>query len=65
MSTVPKHSSQPFSQRGETDADGWERRERLNKSEAEMLLDWLESHGYSQREVLYVEGNGFTVRWRR
>jgi hypothetical protein len=65
MSSVPKNLLQPFSHRGETDADGWERRERLTKSEAEMLLDWLESHGYSQREVSYAEGNGFTVRWRR
>jgi hypothetical protein len=65
MSSVPQNLSQPSAQHSETDADGWERRERLNKSEAEMLLDWLESHGYSQSEVSYTEGNGFTVRWRR
>lgn len=65
MSASPNDSSQPISQRGEPDGDGWERWERLNKSEAEMLLDWLESHGYSQREVTSSEDGGFTVRWRR
>jgi hypothetical protein len=65
MGASPNDSPQPISKRGELDADGWERWERLNKSEAEMLLDWLESHGYSQREVVYTEDCGFTVRWRR
>jgi len=37
----------------------------LDKTEAERLLDWLEVHGYSQREVAYVEAHGFTVRWRK
>jgi hypothetical protein len=65
MSSVPKDSSQPLPEHHGTDAEGWERWERLSKSQAEMLLDWLESNGYSQREVFYAEGNGFTVRWRR
>jgi hypothetical protein len=48
-----------------TDAEGWTRRERLTKSDAERLLDWLEANGYTQREVTYTENVGFTVRWRR
>jgi hypothetical protein len=47
------------------DANRWERRERLNKSEAERLLDWLEANGYSQREVSLGKDGSFTVRWRR
>jgi len=35
----------------------------LTEREAEELLDWLEAHGYSRREVSYTEGQGFTVRW--
>jgi hypothetical protein len=63
MSSVRKDMAQPIPERH--DADGWERRERLNHSEAEMLLDWLEANGYSQREVSQAEDSGFTVRWRR
>jgi DNA-binding response OmpR family regulator len=36
----------------------------LSKTEAEDLLDWLENHGYSGREVDYQEGKGFVVRWQ-
>jgi hypothetical protein len=66
MNPLRKDSSRPAVERSEKDADdGWERRERLNKSEAERLLDWLEANGYSKREVSYAEDSGFTVRWRR
>lgn len=65
MCVVRKDSPQPTTQSSGTDADGWERRERLNKSEAEKLLDWLEANGYSQREVAVAEDGSFTVRWRR
>jgi len=47
------------------DANRWQCRERLNKSEAERLLDWLEANGYSQREVSLAKDGSFTVRWRR
>jgi hypothetical protein len=65
MCSLREDSPQPIPQGSGTDAEGWERRERLNKSEAEMLLDWLEANGYSQREVSYAKDSGFTVRWRR
>jgi hypothetical protein len=51
--------------RSTKDAEGWNRCEGLNKTVAERLLDWLEVNGYDQREVTYVEQQGFTVRWRR
>ncbi|MGH7174654.1 MAG: hypothetical protein ACRELG_30685 [Gemmataceae bacterium] len=65
MSWFRKDASSPIRQLHQTDADGWERCERLNKSEAEILLDWLEANGYSQQEVTLAEDGGFTVRWRR
>ncbi len=65
MAPRRKDLFQPILERSQTDADGWSRCPHLNKSEAEMLLDWLEANGYSEREVSHVEGNGFTVRWRR
>jgi hypothetical protein len=52
-------------ERPEKDAEGWDCCPCLDKTQAERLLDWLEVHGYSQREVSYVEKQGFTVRWRR
>jgi hypothetical protein len=57
--------SSPAPESSPSDADGWERRERLDKSEAEKLLDWLEANGYAQREVEIREDGGFMVRWRR
>lgn len=65
MCVVRKDSPQQTSQVTGTDAEGWERRERLHKSEAEQLLDWLEANGHSQREVSVAEDGSFTVRWRR
>ena len=52
-------------ERSQTDAEGWRCCAGLDKTRAEMLLDWLEAHGYNQREVAYLEERGFTVRWRR
>jgi hypothetical protein len=57
--------SQRFTRRTDTDAEGWARCERLNKIEAERLLDWLEANGYRQMEVSLAEDGSFTVRWRR
>jgi hypothetical protein len=37
----------------------------LTKHEAEDLLDWLEGHGIAEREVLYTDGKGFCVSYRR
>ncbi len=65
MSSPRDDSSPPSSGSVRTDADGWKRREHLNKSEAERLLDWLQANGYSQREVSLAEDGSFTVRWRR
>ena len=65
MNLVRKDLLQASSELSIRDAESWECRERLNKSEAERLLDWLESNGYSQREVYLVEDGSFTVRWRR
>jgi hypothetical protein len=57
--------SQRIAERTSTDAEGWARCERLNKIEAERLLEWLEANDYSQREVSLDEDGTFTVRWRR
>lgn len=65
MSGLRKDSSLSILDRRETDAEGWERCEHLNKSEAERLLDWLEANGYSQREIRLAEDGGFMVRWHR
>lgn len=65
MCVVRKDSPQPAPQVTSTDAEGWERRELLDKCEAERLLDWLEANGYSHREVSLAEDGSFTVRWRR
>lgn len=65
MNSLPKDSSQPIPDDRGAGIEGWERRERLNKSETERLLDWLEANGYSQREAALTEDGSFTVRWRR
>jgi hypothetical protein len=65
MSSPREKKSQPAPKGPGADRDGWEHRERLNKTEAERLLDWLQANGYSQREVLLAEDGSFTVRWRR
>jgi hypothetical protein len=65
MGVIRRDSAHPPPEPYSTDDDGWDRRERLNKSEAERLLDWLEANGYSQREVTHSDDSGFTVRWRR
>jgi hypothetical protein len=46
------------------DAEGWCERRALDARQAERLLDWLEAHGYAQRELRYDAAHGFTVRWR-
>lgn len=35
----------------------------LTKSEAEDLLDWLEAHEVSRREVAYTDADGFVVTY--
>jgi hypothetical protein len=65
MSLAYKDWSVCVRERPQTDAEGWDYCEELSKTEAENLLDWLEAHGYTQREVTHVEDHGFTVRWRR
>jgi hypothetical protein len=65
MSTAQTERSRKLLAHSTKDADGWDRCEGLNKTEAERLLDWLEVQGYAQREVVYVEAQGFTVRWRK
>ena len=64
MSPTRKDGTPQIIECSETDADGWDCCPCLDKTQAERLLDWLEVHGYSQREVSYVEDHGFTVRWR-
>lgn len=65
MCVARKDSPQQTPQVSSTDAEGWQCREHLNKSDAENLLDWLEANGYSQRETTVAEDGSFTVRWRR
>jgi hypothetical protein len=65
MSAAQTEWAQQILARSSKDAEGWDRCEGLNKTEAERLLDWLEVQGYAQREVAYVEAQGFTVRWRK
>jgi CheY-like chemotaxis protein len=38
-------------------------RSGLTKAEAEKLLDWLEANGRPDPEVVYKDGEGFSVRW--
>ena len=65
MTIVRKDSPEPLPEPFQPDAEGWDRRERLNKREAELLLDWLEANGFTQRELSYADDGGFTVRWKR
>lgn len=65
MSPTRKDWPRQIVERAEADAEGWNCYVCGDKSEAEMLLDWLESNGYAQREVSYSEDQGFIVRWRR
>lgn len=37
---------------------------RLNKTQAEELLDWLQAHGHVNCELTFDEQTGFTVRCR-
>jgi hypothetical protein len=45
-------------------AAGWQFATVASLSEVEDLLDSLESHGVAEREVVTVQNNRFTVRWR-
>ena len=65
MCPIRRDDSQPLPGHYRIDSEGWSRRERLTKSDAERLLDWLEANGFTQREVTYAEDAGFVVRWRR
>lgn len=65
MCVAQKDLSLSIPERTSTDAAGWQRCERLNKTEADLLLDRLEAEGYSQRELSVAEDGSFTVRWRR
>ena len=65
MNSTSKDWRQQPLERVEQDAEGWNCCAGLDKTEAERLLDWLEAHGYAQREIAYIEEKGFTVRWRR
>jgi hypothetical protein len=65
MSSLPKDSPQANPQGQGADEEGWVYSGRLNKCEAERLLDWLEANGYSQRESSLTQDGSFTVRWRR
>jgi hypothetical protein len=65
MRPAHQDSTLPLFQRSQRDAEGWDCCARLSKTEAERLLDWLEAHGYAQREVSYEDEQGFTVRWRK
>ncbi len=62
---LPKDSYLPFPEGQDEDAEGWTHRKFRDKSEAEMLLDWLEANGFSQRRVCIAEDGTFTVHWRR
>jgi hypothetical protein len=44
--------------------DGLVIRSGLAKTEAEDLLDWLEVHGCTERELTYLPTQGFVVRFR-
>jgi hypothetical protein len=65
MNSVRMDLVSPMLARSEDDGQGWECCPRLTKSQAEMLLDWLEANGYRHREVCYEKDGGFTVRWRK
>ena len=48
----------------EATSEGRDWNMNLSKEEAEELMDWLETHGCLCHEVLYQEGQGFTLSWR-
>ena len=58
------HMTHEFDQKPVVEPDGWLSVSGLTKADAEQLLDQLEAHGISRREVLYQEAQGFTVRWK-
>ena len=46
------------------DESGWVRVDRLSRTEAEQVLDWLENRSVSSKELMFNPSEGFTVRWR-
>jgi hypothetical protein len=53
-----------FGERCRREADGWQVCTALSLTEAEELLDWLESSGIGEREMSFGE-SGAAVRWRQ
>jgi hypothetical protein len=45
-------------------AAGWQVATLANLSQVEDLLDSLEAHGVTEREVVTLQNNLFAVRWR-
>ena len=35
----------------------------LGRADAEELLDWLDNHSVTERELIFDPAAGFTVRW--
>jgi hypothetical protein len=64
MASSRSDEGPPEASEGPPDAEGWHERRALDKGQAERLLDWLEAHGYAEREVRYEAERGFTVRWK-
>jgi hypothetical protein len=63
MRPAPNDWWKRFAERCRQEADGWQVCSALSLSEAEQLLDWLETNGVCEREMSFGE-EGATVRWR-
>jgi len=46
------------------DESGWKQVAGLSRTDAEQLLDWLENHCVSEKELQLDPAAGFLVRWR-
>jgi hypothetical protein len=63
MASVPTNRSDGPHAPGPPNEPGWQACAGLTQSQAEELLDHLETSGVAARE-LTLEADGWTVRWR-
>jgi hypothetical protein len=43
---------------------GWQSRALVSLAEAEVLLDWLAAHGFTERAFVILGPSEFVVKWR-
>ncbi len=64
MPPVMEDWQERFGDRCHRDADGWCYCAGFDLRQVEQILDWLEVHGYGQREVTFDDDGRPVVRWR-